>query len=183
MLNTLDSNDETPKNQMISRLLLALTNINDHEAIPTAALSLGEMESIAEGLVEDRRLSQCDAVRVAFIEMKRRHDKIFRNYRQKITKVFQQEARNLVGNEAKNTSVEKRNSNGISNAELNNQQTIDAMKGEYEAVIRNMTRIHSEKILQLEKELEQRDLERQQMLESFQRVSAQAFGLWRKNHL
>jgi hypothetical protein len=181
MLNTLDSDDEILKNQMISRLLLALTHVNDHEAIPTATLSLGEMESIAEGLVEDRRLSQCDAVRVAFIEMKRRHDKIFRNYRQKITKAFQQEARNLVGHEAKNQSGEKRNSNSISNGELNHQQ-IDAMKAEYEAVIRNMTRIHTEKILQLEKELEQKDLERQQMLESFQRVSAQAFGLWRKSH-
>jgi hypothetical protein len=53
----------------------------------------------------------------------------------------------------------------------------------YDSMIENLTKINSEKINKLETELRRKDVERQQMLEAFKSVSAQAFGLWRKNHL
>lgn len=180
VLNTLYADDEISKNQMISRLLLALTQINEQEAKPTATLSLGEMESIAESLLVDRRVSQGEAVRVAFIEMKRRHDKMFRSYRKKLAKMLhQEEVGKKAGLKADNDSEEKvRSSNG-----QGYQGALDAMKVKYEAMIENLTRINSEKVKELEKELQLKDVERQQMLEAFKHVSAQAFGLWRKNHL
>lgn len=169
---------------MISRLLLALTQINEQEAKPTATLSIGEMESIAESLLVDRRVSQCEAVRVAFIEMKRRHDKMFRSYRKKLAKLLhQEEAGEKVGLKADNDSEEKVRASNLSDDGQEYQGTLDSMKVKYEAMIENLTRINSEKIKQLEKELQLKDIERQQMLEAFKHVSAQAFGLWRKNHL
>lgn len=179
----MDADDEMSKNQMISRLLLALTHINEHEEKPTATLSLGEMESIAERLLVDRRVSQCEAVRVAFIEMKRRHDKIFRNYRKKLAKLLEQEAEKKVGLKADNDSEEKLKSSSHFDDGQVKQETIDSIKMKYESMIENLTKINSEKINQLETELRRKDVERQQMLEAFKNVSAQAFGLWRKNHL
>jgi len=181
ILNSLDSGDEISKNQMVSRLLLSVNQINEAEANPSVTFPLCEIETIAESLVAERRISIREAVRVAFIEMKRRHDKIFQKYRRQLAKVLHHQTKELKQPETKANDEARVLSTNLSIVKDGHQREIEAMKARYEETISNLSKSHDEKISQLENELKQKDLERQKTVESFKKVSTQAFRLWRQD--